>query len=298
MYRKLHCIIFSWFCILMMPFLSSCINDDKGGCVQYVVSTRLVDKSGKLLPDSIARLSSAYMFLNGKYSHSVPYGSDRFFHISFNGCDDARLVVFADRNIQGFRAASPSSGTDICSLAVSLDSLSQPEDSARQSRLYYGIFNFSDITPEETDTAHVVMADRLARVHIAVAKDIASGTALSGTRAATSYLVVITGMRTGMQYDGQLTGSTASATSVMELQPDRSLLSSSVLAMFACGEPLTVSVYRDGSLMLSTTIDSEGNALEADSGDDKVFVINIYDGTLGIRVMPWKEYISQSVIMM
>lgn len=289
MNRKLHSILLSSLCVMMIHSLSSCINDSDGGCVQYAVSTRLVDKAGNALPDSVARMSSAYMFLNGKYSYSVPYGSDGCFHVSFNGCDDARLVVFADRNVSGFSTESPSRGTDIESSAVSLDSISQPDDSARQSRLYYGSLSFSDIVPDETDTARVVMADRLARVRIAVARELTEGESAD-------YSVRISGICTGMRYDGKMTDSYTTCTPAMGMQQDGSLMSAT-MAMFPSGTPLKVEIYHGSRLLAETTTDSGGSALEAESGDNKVFVINIYSGTLGIRVMPWSEYIKQNVVL-
>jgi len=62
--------------LLLMWLTTSCVNEDNSNCVQYAITTQLVDKSGTVLPDSTVGKVKAYLFLNNKYDHIVTAESD------------------------------------------------------------------------------------------------------------------------------------------------------------------------------------------------------------------------------
>lgn len=274
--------------ILLLP-LTCCIGDDRGECVQYEVSARLVDKTGNTVPDSVARRSSACLFLNGKYDRSIPAGSDGCYPLSYNGCDAVSLVVFGDKDIHGFTLSPLTRGVSMAGTAVRLDSLLQPSDTARQSRLYYGSLDCSRITPEENGHVRACMYDRLARLHVVL-----SG--LTRFYGEGSFSVTLSGLHNTFTYGGTVGGDTVSVTPGLYREEDGSFVSGTV-AIFPSSSPVRVSIWKDGVLLASTDEDSSAHPITVMEGDDKAIVITSGLDNLNIRVMPWSECISQSVFL-
>lgn len=269
--------------------LGSCIGDDRGDCVQHDVSARLADKMGHSVPDSMARRSSAYLFLNGKYERNILADPDGRYPVSYNGCDAVSLVVFGDKNINGFTLFPVTKDVNETDIAVRIDSLLQPADSAEQSRLYYGNLDYSRITPEEDNCAEVCMYDRLARLHV-ILDD------LSDFYGPGKFSVVLGNLRNTLTYGGTVTDDTVSVSPVLHREADGTLVSGTV-ATFPSMSPIKVSVYKDGVFLVSTYQDSSSRPITLSDGDDKAIVIMAGHGLFKIRVMPWSEYLSQSSIL-
>jgi hypothetical protein len=277
-------------CVLIQLLsLTGCIGDVRGGCVQYEVSARLVDKTGSSVPDSVARRSPAYLFLNGKYARSIPAGSDGCYPLSYNGCDAVSLVVFGDKDIHGFTLSPLTRGVCMDSTAVRLDSLLQPPDTALQSRLYYGCLDCSRITPEENNSIRIYMYDHLARLHVVL-------TGLTKFYGEGSFSVTLNGLHNTFTYGGTVGGDTVSVTPGLYREEDGSFVSGTV-AVFPFSSPVRVSILKDGVLLASTEEDSSAHPITITEGDDKAIVITAGLDNLNIRVMPWNEYSSQSVFL-
>jgi hypothetical protein len=277
-------------CVLI-PSLSlvCCIRDGRGGCVQYEVSARLVDQAGNTVPDSVARRSSAFLFLNGKYARSISAGSDGCYPLSYNGCDAVSLVVFGDKDIHGFTLSTLTGGVSMDSTAVRLDSLLQPTDTMRQSRLYYGNLDCSRITPEENNSIRIYMYDRLARLHV-----ILSG--LTKFYGEGTFSVTLGGLHNTFTYGGTVRDDTVSITPGLYRREDGSFVSGTV-AIFPSSSPVRVSIWKDGVLLASTDEDSSAHPITVTEGDDKAIIITSGLDNLNIRVMPWSECVSQNVFL-
>jgi hypothetical protein len=277
-------------CSVSLPLsLASCISDGRGECVQYTVSARLVDKAGTPVPDSVARRSSAYLFINGKYERSIPAGSDGRYAVGYNGCDAVSLVVFGDKDIHGFTLTAPSGGSGLSGTSVKIDSLLQPVDTVAQSRLYYGSLDYSRLTVEENDTAVVCMYDRLARLHVILGD-------LAGVYGAGRFSISLGGLRNTLTYGGTATSDTVSVTPPLYRGQDGMYVSGTV-ATFATPSAVRVTVYRDGLPVASMDRDNSGRDIIADEGDNEAIVITVSAGLLNIRVMPWDAYLSQSTVL-
>jgi hypothetical protein len=275
-------------CSTALPLLlASCIGEGRGECVQYEVSAHLVDRIGNPVSDSIARRSSVFLFLNGKYARSIPAGSDGRYPLSYNGCDAVSLVVFGDKDIHGFTLFPLTRGVSLNSTAVRLDSLLQPADTMRQSRLYYGNLDCSLIAPEENDSVRVPMYDRLARLHVILGD-------LTGLYGEGSFSVSLGDLRNTLSYGGTVMDDTVSVTPGLYCEDDGSFISGTV-ATFSSSSPVRISIRKDGVPLVSTDEDSSSRPITIAEGDDKAIIIMSGSGRLDIRVMPWSEYLSQRV---
>lgn len=286
-------------CVIMMTqALTSCIRDDGKNCVQYVVAAQLVNRDGVAFPDSIANLSSAYLFINGNFSREVEYAEDHCYHIRFNGCDNLQLAVFGDKDINDFGIISIGNGSALDKRAVRLDSLIQPDDTLKQSKMFYGLLDFSTIIPEETDTAKIIMYDRLARIRFLFTK-----------RCIEKYdgqidAITVQGVRTGFSYDGNVHSETVTLTPKLGNVADSTKVSQT-FSTFALPTPLVVTLWcnatrsetKDSAVLFATTTDYQGNPLKAEEGEDKVFIVDLFGegNTVGIMIKDWDYHIDQVV---
>ncbi len=276
-------------CVTLLPLsLVSCIGDDRGECVQYDMSAKLVSRSGDTVPDTVARRSSAYLFINGMYERSIPAAADGRYHLGYNGCDAVSLVVFGDKDIHGFTLYPVTRGVSVSGTAVRIDSLLQPADTTLQSRLYYGNLDCSYISSEENDSVNVCMYDRLARLHVIISGD------LTGFYGAGRFSVILGGLRNTLTYGGTVSGDTVSVALGLHRKQDGTFVSGTV-ATFQSSSPIRVTICRDGVPVSSTDEDSSSHPITVSEGDNKAIVITAGYGLFNIRVMPWDEYSSQNV---
>jgi hypothetical protein len=266
--------------------LCSCISEDTGNCIQYSVRTRLVDRNGKLLPDSIATQSVAYIFRNGKYVYSVPVSSDGTYHVFFNGCDNTCMTVFGNRNISGFELSKLSIGDDMNTIAVKIASLEQAQDSLLHSRLYYGNVTLSNITPDSADyPVTLPMYDNLSRLHV-ILNNVES---LLGTG---KYSVKISGLYSEFTYGGIVTGDSRECNLDMTHLADGSYRSG-VVSTLPSDTPLTITLYKDGEAIRTVNTDYAGNPITTSGGEEKAIVINAGATYTNTQVMPWGDFVSQ-----
>ena len=128
--------------LLLMCFATSCVNEDNSNCVQYAITTQLVDKAGTVLPDSTVGKVNAYLFLNNKYDHIVTAESDGKYLISFDGNTKATLVAFGNMNTDSVNIHTPNEGDDISTISVGLlATRSSASYLSSPTYLYYGRFD-------------------------------------------------------------------------------------------------------------------------------------------------------------
>jgi len=277
--------------LLLMWLATSCVNEDNSNCVQYAITTQLVDKAGTVLPDSTVGKVNAYLFLNNKYDHIVTAESDGKYLISFDGNTKATLVAFGNMNSDSVNIHTPNEGDDISTISVGLlATRSNASYFSSPTYLYYGRFDYTSTTSGSTTTALLPMYNQHARVHV-VAKHLESQFG-SG-----NYQTVLQGFRNAITFDGTVTGDSVTYSPSGALDNNDVYTSEAVNTLpTKTDESVTVSIYKDGTLLWQTSTDADGNKVTLAAGDDKAFVIDVQKLDFTLQVMSWNDYEQSTVI--
>ena len=277
--------------LLLMCFATSCVNEDNSNCVQYAITTQLVDKAGTVLPDSTVGKVNAYLFLNNKYDHIVTAESDGKYLISFDGNTKATLVAFGNMNTDSVNIHTPNEGDDISTISVGLlATRSSASYLSSPTYLYYGRFDYTSTTSGTTTTALLPMYNQHARVHV-VAKHLQSQFG-SG-----NYQTVLQGFRDAITFDGTITGDSVTYSPSGALDNNDVYTSEAVNTLpTKTDESVMVSIYKDGTLLWHTSTDADGNKVTLAAGDDKAFVIDVQKLDFTLQVMSWNDYEQSTVI--
>ena len=277
--------------LLLMCFATSCVNEDNSNCVQYAITTQLVDKAGTVLPDSTVGKVNAYLFLNNKYDHIVTAESDGKYLISFDGNTKATLVAFGNMNTDSVNIHTPNEGDDISTISVGLlATRSSASYLSSPTYLYYGRFDYTSTTSGTTTTALLPMYNQHARVHV-VAKHLQSQFG-SG-----NYQTVLQGFRDAITFDGTITGDSVTYSPSGALDHNDVYTSEAVNTLpTKTDEYVTVSIYKDGTLLWQTSTDADGNKVTLAAEDDKAFVIDVQKLDFTLQVMSWNDYQQSTVI--
>ena len=277
--------------LLLMWLTTSCVNEDNSNCVQYAITTQLVDKSGTVLPDSTVGKVKAYLFLNNKYDHIVTAESDGKYLISFDGNTKATLVAFGNMNSDSVNIHTPDEGDDISTISVGLlATRSSTSYFSSPTYLYYGRFDYTSTTSGSTTTALLPMYNQHARVHV-VAKHLESQFG-SG-----NYQTVLQGFRNAITFDGTVTGDSVTYSPSGALDNNDVYTSEAVNTLpTKTDESVTVSIYKDGTLLWQTSTDADGNKVTLAAEDDKAFVIDVQKLDFTLQVMSWNDYQQSTVI--
>jgi len=277
--------------LLLMWLTTSCVNEDNSNCVQYAITTQLVDKSGTVLPDSTVGKVNAYLFLNNKYDHIVTAESDGKYLISFDGNTKATLVAFGNMNTDSVNIHTPNEGDDISTISVGLlATRSSASYFSSPTYLYYGRFDYTSTTSGTTTTALLPMYNQHARVHV-VAKHLESQFG-SG-----NYQTVLQGFRNAITFDGTITGDSVTYSPSGALDNNDVYTSEAVNTLpTKTDESVTVSIYKDGTLLWQTSTDADGNKVTLAAEDDKAFVIDVQKLDFTLQVMSWNDYQQSTVI--
>jgi len=277
--------------LLLMCFATSCVNEDNSNCVQYAITTQLVNKSGTVLSDSTVGKVKAYLFLNNKYDHIVTAESDGKYLISFDGNTKATLVAFGNMNTDSVNIHTPNEGDDINTISVGLlATRSSASYFSSPTYLYYGRFDYTSTTSGSTTTALLPMYNQHARVHV-VAKHLESQFG-SG-----NYQTVLQGFRDAITFDGTVTGDSVTYSPSGALDNNDVYTSEAVNTLpTKADESVTVSIYKDGTLLWQTSTDADGNKVTLAAEDDKAFVIDVQKLDFTLQVMSWNDYEQSTVI--
>ena len=277
--------------LLLMWLTTSCVNEDNSNCVQYAITTQLVDKAGTVLPDSTVGNVKAYLFLNNKYDHIVTAESDGKYLISFDGNTKATLVAFGNMNSDSVNIHTPNEGDDISTISVGLlATRSSASYFSSPTYLYYGRFDYTSTTSGSTTTALLPMYNQHARVHV-VAKHLQSQFG-SG-----NYQTVLQGFRNAITFDGTVTGDSVTYSPSGALDNNDVYTSEAINTLpTKTDEYVTVSIYKDGTLLWQTSTDADGNKVTLAAEDDKAFVIDVQKLDFTLQVMSWNDYEQSTVI--
>jgi len=277
--------------ILSILFMESCINEDNSNCVQYALTTQLVDKNGAVLPDSTIGNVKAYLFINNKFDRIVTAESSGKYLISFDGNVKAALVAFGNMNSDSVNIYTPNEGDDISMVSVGLLSTrSSASYFSSPTYLFYGRFDYTSVTSGSTTTALLPMYNQHARAHVVVKH-------LQSKYGTGNYQLVLQGFRGAITFDGTITGDsvTYNPSGIFDNNGD---YTSDVVNTLPTkdGEYVTVLMYKDGALLWQTSTDADGNKVTLAAEDDKVFVIDVQKIDILLQVMPWIDY-QQSMVV-
>ena len=277
--------------LLVMWLTTSCVDEDNSNCVQYALTTQLVDKSGNVLPDSTVGSVKAYLFINNKFDHIVTAESDGKYLISFDGNAKASLVAFGNMNSDSVNIHTPNEGDDISTISVGLlATRSSASYFSSPTYLFYGKFDYTSVSSGSTTTALLPMYNQHARVHV-VAKHLQSQFG-NGT-----YQIVLQGFRDAITFDGTVTGDSVTYSPSGTFDSNDYYTTEAVNTLpTKTDESVTVQVYRDGTLLWQTSTDSSGNKVTLAAEDDKAFVIDVQRLDFYLEVMSWIDYEQSTVI--
>jgi|WetSurMetagenome_2_1015567.scaffolds.fasta_scaffold150294_2 hypothetical protein len=275
----------------MMWLATSCVNEDNSNCVQYAITTQLVDKKGDVLPDSTVGKVKAYLFLNNKFDHIVTAESDGKYLISFDGNAKATLVAFGNTNSDSVSIYTPNEGDDISTISVGLlATRSSAGYFSSPTYLYYGRFDYTSTASGSTTTALLPMYNQHARVHV-VAKHLQSQFGDG------NYQIELQGFRNAITFDGTITGDSVRY-SLNGTFDNSDIYTSKVVNTLPTktDEYVTVLIYKDGTLLWKTSTDANGNKVTLAAEDDTCFVIDVQKIGIGMQVMSWNDYQQSTVI--
>jgi len=277
--------------LLVMWLATSCVDEDNSNCVQYALTTQLVDKNGDVLPDSTVGSVKAYLFLNNKFDHLVTAESDGKYLISFDGNVKASLVVFGNMNSDSVSIHTPNEGDDISTISVGLlATRSSASYFSSPTYLYYGRFDYTSTTSGSTTTALLPMYNQHARVHV-VAKHLQSQFGNG------NYQIELLGFRNAITFDGTITGDSVTYSPSGTFDNNDVYTSEAVNTLpTKKDEYVTVQIYKDGTLLWKTSTDANGNKVTLAAEDDNVFVIDVQKIDIVMQVMPWIDYEQSTVI--
>ena len=277
--------------LLLMLFGTSCVNEDNSNCVQYAVTTQLVDKAVAVLPDSTVGNVKAYLFLNNKFDRLVTAESSGKYLISFDGNAKATLVAFGNMNSDSVNIHTPNEGDDISTVSVVLLATSSSASYfSSPTYLFYGRFDYTSVKSGSTTTALLPMYNQHARVHV-VAKH------LQAQFSSGKYQIVLQGFRDALAFDGTVTGDSVTYSPNGTFDADDGYTTEAVNTLpTKTDEYVMVQIYKDGTLLWQTSTDADGNKVTLAAEDNKVFVIDVQRLDFTLQVMSWNDYEQSTVI--
>ena len=278
--------------IMLVLLATACVNEDNSNCVQYAITTQLVDKKGTVLSDSTVGNVKAYLFLNNKFERIVTAESGGKYLISFDGNAKATLVAFGNMNSDSVSIHTPNEGDDISTISVGLLSTrSSTSYFSSPTYLFYGRFDYTSVSKGSTTTALLPMYNQHARVHVVVKH-------LQTQFGSGNYQIVLQGFRDAITFDGTITGDSVTYSPSAAFDTDDNYTSESINTLpTKSDEYVTVSIYKDGELFWQTSTDSDGNKVTLAAEDDKCFVIDVESINVSMQVMPWSEYVEQDTTL-
>ena len=270
----------------------SCIGESFESCVQYAVTAKPVDPNGNQLPDSVLGHLKAYLFLDGKFDHTVTAEPDGRFLISFDKNGSASLVGVGLSSVDSAEVHTPQYGDDIASLSVSVLKDSVTNGYTLPSRIFYGNYKYaaaSSRAESSVDTTFV-MSNQKASIHVVV-KQLTDFFGESS-----NYQIVLSGFRSSMSYSGEPTGD------LIEYRPSASFNSlkyfvSEAVNVFPLksGDTVAVSIYRGSTLIWYSEKTETGNAITISAGDDKAIIVDCGRKDLTLSVMAWNDFLQKIV---
>jgi hypothetical protein len=293
-----HSILSTFLFSLLLLVTSGCIDDGGSSCVQYNVGIRLTDKSGDILPDSVAGSVKAYMFIGGKYSREVTSEPDGHYYISFDNSRTMQLVAIGAGTGDSVLLIPPTPGDDIGSVCARLKSSNAvaAKSNASQSRsttvtevtpmnyICYGSFSYEPgSTAKDSVMATLMMTNKNVRIHIVIRH-------LLSQMGPGHYTVRLDGFRNALAFDGTIKGDSVSYEPSGRFDTDGEYITDIINALPTFpGETVTFTLYKDGNRIFSSNKDDAGAAITLTPEDDKAIVVDVGHMGISLNIMPWSE---------
>lgn len=271
--------------LLITTIITSCINEDDSECVQYAVTAHAVDKAGNNMSGSVVNGKEALLFINNRFDHTVAPENDGRYLISFDGGSKASLVIFGNVSNDSLSVMAPVAGDSIENLSVTVNSNTRSSESTAYlpSYLFYGRFDYAPVNKENEVAVLLPLYNKRARLRVVLKN-------LQDRFGSGNYTVKIEGFRNGMTFSGEVTGDSVSYQQSGTFNSDGSYVTEAVNVLPSKnGESVTLSVYKDGVLLLSTSTDENGEQVTLAAGDDDCMIIDVSAIKYFIVVMPWND---------
>jgi|GEM_PF-3503626 len=272
--------------ILITTIITSCINEDDSECVQYAVTAHAVDKAGNNISGSAVNGKEALLFINNRFDHTVAPENDGRYLISFDGGSKASLVIFGNVSNDSLSMKAPVAGDSIENLSVQVNSATRQTEGGSAylpDYLFYGRFDYAPVNKENELAVSLPLYNKRARLRVVLKN-------LQDRFGSGNYTVKVEGFRNGMTFSGEVTGDSVSYEPGGAFNSDGSYVTEAVNVLPSKkGEYVTLSVYKDGVLLLSTSTDENGKRVTLAAGDDDCMIINVSAIKYFIVVMPWND---------
>lgn len=275
------------FFLCVACFMVGCIEEDGSNCVQYTVTTELMDKDGNILSDSIINGLNAYLFIDGRFDHIVQQESNGQYLVSFNGTSDVSVVTLGNVDNDSLLVTNPEVGDSIGNISVrligstrsgSVMSISPP------GYLFYGRFDYTSADKGSTAQVKLPLYNQHARLHVVINN-------LQGQYGSGSYTMKLEGFHDAITFAGEVTGDSISYEPGGSIDATGNYISEGINTLpTKKGEHVRLTVYKDGNQLLQTSTDTDGNELTLAAGDDKTMILDVSRTDVTLQVIPWADY--------
>ena len=263
--------------------LSSCIYDDGSQCVQYTLTLKLSDTSGRALPDSLSGTIKAYMFVDGLYDRTIEQESGGISYVSFDGRSSVTFVAISSPGGDSLTLHTPTEGTKISNLWAELP---QTRSSlvSRQPSLYYGSLSYTpESMPSSTVSAVLPLYNKRSRVCVVVRHIVSQF-------GAGDYGIRLSGFRRGISYGGETTGDSVTYNPRSRITRSGDLVSDTLSTLpTATSDKITETLIKDGKNATSFTTDDSGKPITIGGGEDRCIVIDVSKVRASVTIVPWGE---------
>lgn len=278
--------------LLLLMSLTSCINDDESGSMQFSIGLRLVTKMGDPLPDSVVRTVRTFMFISGHYFQEVFPESNGRYYICFDNTKPMKLVAVGADVRDGVSLVIPSVGDGLEKIYASLNhplnscSSSSITETTPMRYLCYGNFEY---TPgqaiKNSSTATLTMMNKNVRIHIVIRN-------LLSQMGTGNYTVKLEGFRSALAFNGSIIGDSVVYEPHGGFSSDGVFSTDIINALPTIdGERVTLTFYKDGNPIFRRDTDSSGAPITLSPEDDKAIVVDMgqMGASINIKIIPWSD---------
>jgi hypothetical protein len=283
--------------LLLLLFVATLVGCGGGGggeqptTVQYTLTTQYVDKNGQPLSNKIVNGVDAFLFVNNLFYQSVSPGTDGKYVVSFDGGDQASLVVLGNVSNDSLKVVAPAVGDNIDNVSVKLSPVTRSAVSGAFSPnyLFYGRFDYTSANKGSASLASISLYNQHARLHVVVNN-------LQARYGTGNYTLKLEGFRNGITFMGKVSGDSVVYTPGGSFDGSGNYVSEAVSTLpTMTGEYVTLTVYKDGNQLMRSGTDSGGNKVTLVAEDDKALVVDASSGGITLQVVPWSDYIQTHV---
>ena len=260
--------------VMLTMGMTSCIYDCYN-TAQFNITVKATDSDGKIVPPYAIQGQHLYFFVNDRYKDELTSDVAGYYYTSLAQGNDIKFVGVGSEDSTAFRIYPPVEGDHIHNQYVEII------DYENIPPLYYGLVNMT----EGSDNLQIEMTDIRCRSCVLVYNMIHK----FGTDGA--YSVTYHGLRKGITYEGTACGDMVEIKRNGEIRQDESWLSRELISLpTSPDENLRFSLWHNNVQVAYAEVDDDGNPMRLEPGDEKCFIITLYDyANISVKVVPWDE---------